>query len=809
MQLWKDASPEQVLVGQGVLNRKLLREVRHSRWTLVAVAGIIVCGVACLVSMGFSYRNLQNAKADYYVQCRMADFWLDVKKVPLPEVERLFEIRGLEEVRSRIQFFAIADLPHAKKPISGQVLSLPDHPRSVINDIYLRTGSYFTDQRANEVIVNDAFAKAHDLKPGDWVHLLLNNRRQELFIVGTAGSSEFVYLLGPGAIMPDPQNFGVFYLKRSYAEDIFDFQGAANNIVGRLSPEWRSKAKTRLFLQRAENRLEDYGVFSKMPLADQPSNRYLTQEIEGLRAFAVLMPSLFLIVAALVLNVLLSRMVDQERAVIGTLKALGYTSSGIIWHYVKFGVTVGLVGGAGGVLLGYLLSIAMTKEYRHFFEFPDLRFRFYFDLAAIGMLVSILFAGIGCLLGLRGVLRLNPAQAMRPKPPVGGGRVVLEKLPFFWRWLNTAWRMTLREMFRSYVRTFAGLVATSMGAGLMVSGFMMSDATFFLIDFQFRKVQRSDFDLTLRDQHHRRVVDEARRLPGVIDAEPKLSIAGTFYHGPYEYKSALTGLIPHATMTVPHDTAGRPVKVPKSGVLLSLKLAELLHVRPGDTIVFQPSRGERKRHQVTVSAISKGYFGISAFGDITWLSRLVDENYAVTGIQLRTDHHRQTEDALYAELKELPSLESVYSRQETLEAFNTKVLDLMWVFIGMLIGFAGVVFFGAILNASLVALSERKREMATLSALGYSNAKLAGLFFRESLVISLLGTLLGLPLGYAFSVMISLAYDTELIRFPVVWKNETAFWTFLLAIAFTVLAQVGVRRMIFRTDWLEALQSKE
>ncbi len=215
-----------------VLDRKVLRELVASKGLLLAITSLIAVGVMCFIYMRSAYNNLNLAKAEYYDQCRMADFWIDVKKVPLAELDLLAALPGVSEIRPRIQSFATVDLDRTQEPLNGMVLSLPDRRAKVINDIVLMRGSYFTDRRRNEVIVNDTFARKQGLHPGQWIHLLVNNRREELFIVGTAISSEFVYLVGPGSLTPDPEHFGVFYLKQSYAEEVFDMDGAANQIVG-------------------------------------------------------------------------------------------------------------------------------------------------------------------------------------------------------------------------------------------------------------------------------------------------------------------------------------------------------------------------------------------------------------------------------------------------------------------------------------------------------------------------------------------------------------------------------------------------
>ena len=400
------------------LDKKLLREVRSHLGMLLAVTSIIAVGVACLVTMASSYFNLSDAKRLYYAQCRMADFSIEVKKVPLAELTALAAMPEVAELRPRIAQYVTVDLDGVAEPLNGQVLSLPDRRRSIIDDIVIRQGGYFSDRRDNEVIVNEQFARAHRLRPGQWIRLLLNNRRQELFIVGTAISSEFVYLLGGGAIVPDPKRFGVFYLKKSYAEEVFDFKGSANQVLGRLSAA--AHGSPREVLRRAEDMLSPYGVFTTTPLEDQPSNKFLSQEIQGLKSFAVITPCMFLAVAALVLNVLLSRLAQQQRTVVGTLKALGYSDFQLSWHFLKFGLAVGILGGLLGCGAGWWLAKGMTAMYRTFFQFPELHNRFHWGVHAGGMLVSMGCAALGSLRGSRAVLRLRPAQAMRPSPPRRG-----------------------------------------------------------------------------------------------------------------------------------------------------------------------------------------------------------------------------------------------------------------------------------------------------------------------------------------------------------------------------------------------------
>lgn len=803
-----------------VLDRKLGRELRASWGMLLAIVSIIAVGVACFVAMGSSYGNLKRAKQSYYAQCRMPDFWIDVKKVPLAELESLAAMPGVGAIRPRIRFAATVSLPDVVKPLNAVVLSMPDRREPVLADIVLRHGSYFTDHRENEVIVNEAFARHHRLAPGDWIHLLLNNRRQELQVVGTAIASEFTYLLGPGAIVPDPKHFGVFYVKTTYAEEAFDFNGAANEVLIQAA---RSPTRTTrdaqdhlptpdlgpFNVQAAERLLEPYGVLTTTPLAEQVSNQYVAQEIEGLRVFALFMPAVFLAVAALVLNMLLGRLADQQRTVIGTLKALGYSNGQVFLHFLKFGVSVGAVGGLAGCAGGYWLASSMTDLYRQFYEFPNLTSHFFVGLHGIGLAMSVACAALGSLRGTRAVLLLDPATAMRPKPPKQGGAVLLERIGWFWSRLSSGWRMVLRSTMRSHARTTAGVFAAAMGSAVLVSGFMMAKATDYLVDFQFRWVQRSDMDLILRDEQSIRALDEARRLPGVDRAEPVLHVGGTFSHGLREKKAGITGLPPNAQLTVPRDVDARPIHIPETGLVMSRTLADLLDAKLGDSILFQPAKGLRRRQQVPVTGIADGYLGTAVYANIDYLSRLIGEEFALSGVQLAVDPRPQRTNALYERLKELPALQGVHSRHDLVASIEETIIEHMGVFIGFLIGFAGVVYFGSILNASLVNLAERRRELATLRVLGYGPWHIGGLMLRESLIVTLAGTLLGMPLGYLLTVWMAEAYKTEMFRLPVISSPDVYVNTFILGILFALSAHLFVQRSIHHADWLEALQAKE
>ncbi len=791
----------------GVLDRKLLRELHSTGLVLIAVGSIMALGVAAYVTLASAYRNLTTAQRLYYAECRMADFSLEFKKAPLAEVAAVANLPGVVEIRPRIQFFAVVDIENVVEPINGIVLSLPNRRAPIINDIVLRQGSYFSDTRDNEVIVNEAFARKHKLYPGMWIHLLLNNRRQELFIVGTAISSEFTYLVGPGSIVPDAKRFGVFYVKQTFAEEVFDMQGACNQVVGRMSPH--EAAHPQETLRRAELLLDDYGVLNAVPLRDQPSNRFLSNEIQGLQAFGVINPAIFLAVAAMVLNVLLSRLAEQQRVVVGTLKALGYSDGAVFRHFLKFGLIVGVGAGLAGCGIGWWMAGGMTGMYQTFFQFPSLENWIYPDVVATGVVIGLVCGMLGSMYGARGVLKLDPAVAMRPKPPPSGGAIFIERFRSFWKSLSFAERMTLRNVFRQRLRTAASIFAAAMGSMLSVDAILLYVEMQHMVDFQFTLVQRSDLDLAFKDEKSREALDEARRLPGVDRAEPVLDVACTFLHGSHTRKGGITGITRGGILTKPRDVDGRPLRIPTAGLMLTRKMAQLLHAEVGDKIIVRPTKGLREPREVEVAAIADSFLGIAVYADYDFLSRLVGEEATVTGVQLLIEPGPDVRNALFREIKQLPGVQSVTARADIVSNVQETLVKNQRVFIGLLVLFAGVIFFGSVLNSSLVSLAERRREVATLRVLGYGPWQVGALFLRESMLTNTFGTLIGLPLGYLLNYGITLAYDTEMFRIPMVDPTNVWIFVMVLGTSFGLLAHLLVQRSINHMDWLEALNARE
>ena len=408
------------------------------------------------------------------------------------------------------------------------------------------------------------------------------------------------------------------------------------------------------------------------------------------------------------------RLIDQQRVIIGTLKAIGYSDFQIFLHYTKFALGLGLVSGLIGLALGHAMGYFVISLYRMFYEFPNLEAHVYFAEYGGGLAVALLWRLVGSLQGARGA---SGSSGRGDASQAAGARR---------RHLARALCVVLGAIALRLAAGAAKRVSQSPadrgrhvchvdGRRPVVCGFILASAIVYLISFQFQLVTHSDVDLRFKDEHGLPALYEASRLPGVDFAEPVFDVSCTFIHGPYRRQGAIRGMLTDSRLTVPRDIDGRPIRIPDTGLAMSSKLARLLGVRAGDLITVLPTKGERNEIQVPVAELSDSYIGLAVYADIHYLSRLMDEELAINGVQLALQQSPASQAALYKELKQLPALQSVNARSDVIENLEF-IMRTQRIFITFIVVFAGVIFFQQPVEHRANQPGRARREVATLRA---------------------------------------------------------------------------------------------
>src|SRR5215216_4981769 len=395
------------------LDIKLPRDLRRLWAQALAISLVVAGGVATLVMAVGSYRSLDDTRIAYYERNRFADVFAVVRRAPKTVVGEIAQIGGVAAVEARISKLALLDIPGFEQPATAQFVSLPEDGQPILNRLHIRLGRLPEPQSTEEVLINESFAEAHGFVPGSRFSALLNGRKRSLVIVGTGLSPEFVYAIGPGDFMPDDRRFGVVWMPEKALAAAYDLQGAFSSINLKLLPG----ASERDVITQVDAVLDRYGGRAAHGRKDQISHAFLDHELDMLSNMSRTLPPIFLLVAAFLVNLTLSRIVSLEREQVGLLKALGYGNGSIAAHYLKLVMVIVLAGIGIGSVVGTWLGGYVTELFAHFFRFPFLIFAKNPEIYAVAGILSLLAAAFGAARFLREVMTLPPAVAMQPPAP--------------------------------------------------------------------------------------------------------------------------------------------------------------------------------------------------------------------------------------------------------------------------------------------------------------------------------------------------------------------------------------------------------
>jgi putative ABC transport system permease protein len=784
------------------LDRKLLRDLWRLRGQALAIALIVGSGVAVLVMSLAAMQALSDSSAAYYERYRFADAFASLKRAPLRLGRDIEAIEGVQFAELRVVQFAILDMPDLREPVIGRFVSLPDSGEPALNGLALSAGRLPDPQHPMEVVIGEPFAEAHRLAPGDHFAALLNGRRERLEVVGIGLSPEFVYAIGPGALMPDADHYGIIWMRREALAAAYDLEGAFNDVSLSIAPGYPVEA----VLPALDGLLAPFGGIGAYGRANQISHWFLSNEIEQLKTLARILPTIFLGVAAFLTNMVLARLVFMERSEIGLLKAFGYSSASVIWHYTKLVVVLSALGLAIGWATGLSLGYWMTTVYGELYRFPDLIFAPRPSVFVVSTLVSIGSSLIGVVSAARYAGGLPPAEAMRPPaPPVFRHRSWAPTRLI--AWLDQPTRIIFRQVFRKPLRSLMTSFGLAAAVALLVVSLQWIDAIDYIVDQYFVDQQRQDMTLGFVEAKPRRIVYDAAELPGVLAVEPMRSVAARFEAGHRSRREALIGLPPDARLTVLRDRSGARVQVPAEGLLLSDMLAKVLRVGVGDTVGVQILQGRQRRLELPVAAVFETSIGMSAYMDLDALNRALGEPDTANRLDLVIDFDRREE--LYERLHELASIAAVTLKSAATDMFDETIGETMLVIVFFYLAFACTMAFGMVYNNMRIALSERGRELATLRVLGFTPGEISYMLFGESAVLIVLALPLGCLGGWALAWLMAASFETELFRVPVIIEPATYGWSVLIALLAAVPSVVLVQRRLSRLDLIGVLKTRE
>jgi putative ABC transport system permease protein len=796
-----------LVISLPALDRKLLRDLKRLRAQAFAVSSVLACGVALFVMATGMYGSLERARNDYYDSARMADLAASVVRAPDPVANQIAALPGINAIEVRVSGVGLLDVHGKSDPVSARLISLPENRQPRVNDVILRVGRWPDVLRDNEVLINEAFAEANLLVPGTKLSALIYGRKRVLEVVGIGSSPEFIFAVAPGAMLPEPERFGVVWMNREALGRAFDMDGAFNDLAMRyaagIEVDVTARHNTLNAIDQILARHGGRGVYGRDRML---SAQFLADELTSLKTMASILPPIFMLVAVFLLNVSLSRMVATERSNIGLFKSFGYGNAQIALHYGKFAIAFALLGAAIGILLGSWLGGYMAELYSKIYRIPNLAFDAKFSVYCWAVVVALLAAVIGAIQSVRSAIALPPAAALAPPAPVSFGQIGggIENAA---RNLDGKSRMVVRRIVRFPRRAMTTVIGISLAIALLITSQHFPISMNHIVDVTFGVSQRMDATLSFAEVADDEILNEVKRLPSVLSVEPMRAVEVVLSAGSRERRDTLMGLPYNAYLFRVLDQSMSNVFIRGDGITLSENLARKLDVGVGQTVHVQATDGHRTQVDLPVVAIVKPYLAGAAYMEMNALGQALREPGRANGAYVVMD--RSQRDALNQKVKELPMIAGVSFIDNASASMRKMLNEGSGFFAGMFVVFSCLMAGGVAYSAARVTFAEQERDLATLRVLGFSRREVSYVLLAEIGALLLIALPVGSIFGRLLSQWLMSQFQTELFSFPYITESGAYGRSVLFVVCAVIGAVWSVRRGVDKLDMVGVLKSRE
>ena len=540
------------------------------------------------------------------------------------------------------------------------------------------------------------------------------------------------------------------------------------------------------------------------------------QDTQSVENIGKVFPFVFFIVAVLISLTSMTRMVEEQRTQIGTLKALGYNKIQIASKYVIYASLASIVGGILGMCVGFvLLPKIIWMMYSMMYEIGDISLNFNWAYGTIGLeLIFICIVG-ATIYAVVMELRHTPATLMRPKAPKIGKRVLLERIPFIWKRLSFSRKVTIRNIFRYKKRFLMTIIGILGCTALILTGFGLKDSISRIMPDQYEHVFNYDIQVSLKDGLEENQIEELKTK--LEQKEEITKVVKTYMTSETAVKN---GVEEDVQIIVPDDKNSlegiinildvetkQKVNLSDNEICLTDKAAELLGVNVGDTIILKDNNGNEK--EAKISNIVENYVYHYVYMSKELYESLYNEKYMANGLLAKdTDLTEEQEDNLAEELMSYNEISSVSLISSAIRTMDETMQSLNYVVVVLIVS-AGLLAFVVLYNLSNVNISERIRELATIKVLGFYDREVYDYVTRETILLTLIGIVLGLVAGFFLNYYIIGTCEINMLRFNKTIEPLSYVYSVLITIGFTLIVNIATYFALKKIDMIESLKSVE
>lgn len=537
------------------------------------------------------------------------------------------------------------------------------------------------------------------------------------------------------------------------------------------------------------------------------------QDTKSIENLGKVFPIVFFVIATLISLTSMTRMVEEQRVQLGTLKALGYNKMQIASKYLIYASLACIIGGSFGMVVGFqMLPSIIWMMYKMMYTMNDIiiEFNWYYAILGLG-LASICIIGATLWTSIN-ALRNTPAELMRPKAPKPGKRVLLEKIPFIWKHLNFSNKVTVRNIFRYKKRFLMTIIGIAGCTGLILVGFGIKDAVTAILPNQFEKVYNYDMQISLKsglqENELEKFKDELQQKEGIETVVETYASSGVLINGENEENAQI--IVPkdenvRNIISLKNVKTKEDIELQIGKIAITDKVAQLLNVQQGDKITLRDI--DNKEIELEISDIVENYVYHYVYMSKDTYEQIYGK-YEVNLLFVKDNLELEQEQTLSREILQKSEVNSISLISTISSAMDNMMSSLNYVVIILIVS-AGLLAFVVLYNLSNVNISERIRELATIKVLGFYDKEVYKYVARETIILTVIGIVLGLGLGYLLNYFILGTCEINILRFTKDIHFVSYVYAVIITVVFTLIVNVVTYFALKKIDMIESLKSIE
>ena len=541
----------------------------------------------------------------------------------------------------------------------------------------------------------------------------------------------------------------------------------------------------------------------------------LMQDAESINNISKVFPLMFFIVATLMSLTAMTRMIDEQRTEIGTLKALGYSKLRISSKYIIYSAFATILGGIMGAVLGYaVIPPTILDAYSIIYELPRMHIIYDYNLIIMGLLIVTVCIVGGALYASYRKLRYVPAQLMRPKAPKPGKRVFLERISFIWKKLSFSQKVTLRNIFRYKKRFLMTIIGISGATALILVGFGIKNSVSEITSTQYEKIYHYHMLMGLKDS-----IKEDEKINIINNLQSKTQIEKLLYTDiknmkimkNEESKEIQLMIVENKDsvnefITLRDRFSKENYELNDDSIIVTERISKILGIKKGDTVLIKNENDEER--EVEVLGITEHYVSHYMYMTANLYKELYNDELKYNTILIQTMEQSQEKHAIGRELLKHSDVSSVIIFSDSTVQLDETVKTLNLVVVVLIVS-AGILTFVVLYNLSNVNISERIRELATLKVLGFYNKEVNKYVSREMTILTFIGILVGLLGGYFLTIFVLHTVELEAIMYPVIIKPISYLYAITIVVLFTIIVNIISHFALKKVDMVDSLKSVE